>query len=254
MQTRRDFLTGSASGLGLVALASLLKDDNLLAAPGAHFTPKARSGIFIFLIGGVSQIELLDPKPQLNRLAGQPIPESFRQGVRLGQTNFKAPLMASPFRFRRYGRCGMELSEMLPHIGSCADDITRIWWDVRPHPRYGTFEVRMPDQPTRLEATAALAGLVHALVSRNADREGPADRGAYAENRWAAMRFGRDARLIHPDGRRLVSVSELLDELAELLGDEAAEPVRQLDQAGEQLELGRAEGLDAVCRRLVELT
>lgn len=125
-QARRDFLTGSASGLGLAALASLLNDDHLLAAPGAHFTPKAKSGIFIFLIGGVSQIELLDPKPELTRLAGQPIPESFRQGIRLGQTTFKAPLMASPFKFRRYGQCGMELSEMLPHIGSCADDLTLI--------------------------------------------------------------------------------------------------------------------------------
>jgi glutamate---cysteine ligase / carboxylate-amine ligase len=134
-----------------------------------------------------------------------------------------------------------------------ADEYTRIWWDVRPHPRFGTLEVRMPDQPIRLEATAALAAFVHALV-RTGDRGARADRGAYAENRWAALRFGRAARLIHPDGTRLASVPELLDELAGRLGEGVVDPVRELDQAGEQLELGRSQGLDALGRRLVELT
>jgi carboxylate-amine ligase len=134
-----------------------------------------------------------------------------------------------------------------------ADEYTRIWWDVRPHPRFGTLEVRMPDQPTRLEDTSALAGLVHALV-RSSKAGSAADRGAYAENRWAAFRFGREARLIHPDGTRLAAVPELLDELAGRLGAAAVDPVRKLDQAGEQLRLGRNGGLDAVCRYLVALT
>jgi glutamate---cysteine ligase / carboxylate-amine ligase len=134
-----------------------------------------------------------------------------------------------------------------------ADEYTRIWWDVRPHPRFGTLEVRMPDQPTRLEDTAALAGLVHALV-RSSEAGPAADRGAYAENRWAAFRFGREARLIHPDGTRLATVPELLDELAGHLGAAAVDPVRELDQAAEQLKLGRARGLGSLCERLVELT
>jgi carboxylate-amine ligase len=134
-----------------------------------------------------------------------------------------------------------------------ADEYTRIWWDARPHPRFGTLEVRMPDQPTRLEDTRALAELVHALV-RSAERNGPADRGIYQENRWAAQRFGREARLIHSTGDRVASAAELLDELGERIGMEMVEGVRNLDQAGQQLELGRAEGLTAVCRRLVELT
>jgi glutamate---cysteine ligase / carboxylate-amine ligase len=133
-----------------------------------------------------------------------------------------------------------------------ADEYTRIWWDVRPHPRFGTLEVRMPDQPTRVESTAALAALVHALVV-SSEAGAPADRGAYVENRWAASRFGREARLIHPDGKRLVAVPELVDELAERLGTETTS-LRELDQAGEQLELGRARGLRALCERLVALT
>ena len=143
-------------------------------------------------------------------------------------------------------------AERLLSLG-LADEYTRIWWDIRPHPRFGTLEVRMPDQPTSLDATAALAGLVYALV-RSADAGPPADRGVYAENRWAASRFGRAAEFIHPDGERLVTVPALLDELADRLGAAVIEPLRDLDQAGEQLELGRREGLDAVCRRLVALT
>jgi gamma-glutamyl:cysteine ligase YbdK (ATP-grasp superfamily) len=111
----------------------------------------------------------------------------------------------------------------------------------------------MPDQPTRLQDTTALAGLVHALVRSSA--AGPAaDRGAYSENRWAAFRFGREARLIHPDGTRLLAVPELLDELAGRVGAAAVDPVRELDQSGEQLKLGRASGLGSLGERLVELT
>jgi glutamate---cysteine ligase / carboxylate-amine ligase len=134
-----------------------------------------------------------------------------------------------------------------------ADEYTRIWWDVRPHPRFGTLEVRMPDQPTRLQDTAALAGLVHALV-RSAEPGPTADRGAYAENRWAGFRFGREARLIHPDGTRLATVPELLDELAKLVGATTVDRVRELDQSGDQLELGRTSGLGSLCERLVSLT
>jgi carboxylate-amine ligase len=134
-----------------------------------------------------------------------------------------------------------------------ADEYNRIWWDIRPHPRFGTLEVRMPDQPTTLAATAALAGLVHALVA--AAEPGPvADRGAYAENRWAALRFGCEAGLIHPDGDRLATVPELLDDLAARVGGEVVDPARELDQAGAQLALGRAYGLRALGEQLVALT
>ncbi|MCC2669367.1 MAG: hypothetical protein K0Q72_1838 [Armatimonadetes bacterium] len=136
---RRRFLTSSQSGLGLLALSSLLQQDGLLAAPAAsagrtdplapkapHFAPRAKRCLFIFLIGGTSQMDMWDPKPELNRLHGQKIPDSFREGVRLGQTSYDAPLMGCPFGFRRYGRSGMEMSELLPHLGAHADDLTLI--------------------------------------------------------------------------------------------------------------------------------
>jgi uncharacterized protein (DUF1501 family) len=132
--TRREFFTSARGGLGLLALASLLQEDGA-AAPAAgnplepkapHFPPRAKNCIFIFLVGGTSQLELFDPKPDLARLHGQPIPASFREGIRLGQTTFDAPVMGHPFGFRRYGKCGMELSELLPQIGACADNLTLI--------------------------------------------------------------------------------------------------------------------------------
>ncbi|MGH3006173.1 MAG: carboxylate-amine ligase [Gaiellaceae bacterium] len=144
-------------------------------------------------------------------------------------------------------------AELLVELG-LADEITRIWWDVRPHPRFGTLEVRMPDQPTRLEVTTALATLVQALVAR-APALPAADRGLYAQNRWAALRFGAAAQLVHPEGERLVSVGDLLGELNERLAlDNELEPLAGLDGAGAQLELGRRDGLRSLCEHLVALT
>lgn len=135
MLSRRAFFTGAAHSVRVAALASLLQNDAARAnAPTLdpqqprppHFPGPARNCIFIYLLGGTSQIELFDPKPTLNRLDGQRIPDSFREGIRLGQTNWNAPLLGNRFRFRRYGQCGMEMSELLPHIGSCADDLCLI--------------------------------------------------------------------------------------------------------------------------------
>jgi glutamate---cysteine ligase / carboxylate-amine ligase len=146
-------------------------------------------------------------------------------------------------------------AERLVELG-LADEITRIWWDVRPHPRYGTLELRMPDQPTRLETTVAFTTLLRALVA-GAEPGSPADRGVFAQNRWAALRFGAEAKLVHPDGDRLASVPELLEELLGRLGLEGNGRVRalgEIDQAADQLELGRRDGLRPLAEHLVALT
>lgn len=134
-QTRRRFFTSTAGGAGLAALAGMLRDDGLLAAnsdvaanslrPRApHFPCRAQRCIFVFLAGGTSHLDLFDPKPKLKELDGQPIPESFLKGIRFSFVKpTQSKLMGSRFAFRRYGECGMELSELLPHIGTCADDI-----------------------------------------------------------------------------------------------------------------------------------
>jgi carboxylate-amine ligase len=161
------------------------------------------------------------------------------------------PRSGAPPSFTSYSDWEV-FAERLLRLG-LADDYTRLWWDARPHPRFGTLEIRMPDQPTGLAATEAVASFVHALVV-SAEGGRPADRGVYVENRWAASRFGREARLIHPDGSRLATVPDLLSEFAGRLGRDVVDPLQNLDQAGEQLEVGRSQGLEALCRRLVELT
>jgi carboxylate-amine ligase len=169
------------------------------------------------------------------------------------------PRSGAPPVFGSYGDWEA-FAERLVALG-LADQYTRIWWDVRPHPRFGTLEIRMPDQPTSPDATAAFAALIQALVAA-ADGGEPADRGIYAQNRWAALRFGPGAELIHPDEPRLVGVDELLAELFEhvwptaerLGGANFLTPLVGLAQADEQLALARRDGLRALCERLVALT
>ena len=127
---RRHFFTSSASGIGALALSSLLGDDGVLAAQsgsertGPHFAPRAKRCIFIFLAGAPSQLDLLDPKPELVKRDGQMLPASVSDGVRLAFTDAsKAKLKGSPRTFVRHGECGTEFSDRLPHIGRSADDI-----------------------------------------------------------------------------------------------------------------------------------
>jgi len=126
-------------------------------------------------------------------------------------------------------------------------DYTRIWWDVRPHPRLGTLEIRVADQPTSLARTAlvtsALVSLVRGALPREAD---PARRGDYMQNRWAASRFGLDAELVHPDGTRVATAREVA---RELLGAEPPEP-----EALRQLEVAASGGQQAVAADLVART
>jgi hypothetical protein len=132
VQTRRNFLATSASGLGALAVASLLKGDGVLADGPAdplrprppHFAPKARQCILIYLEGAPSQIDLFDPKPRLADLHGQPLPESYWRNVRFAFTQpATAKILGCPRRFRKHGQCGMDLSDLLPRLGTCADDI-----------------------------------------------------------------------------------------------------------------------------------
>jgi hypothetical protein len=140
---RRRFLTSAASGLGGAALLSLLDGDRLLAAAAPegggiatrgirttrapHFPPRAKRCIFIFLAGGTSQVELFDPKPKLDELSGRMLPESFFAREKFFSIKRdRSLIMGSRFGFRRYGQSGMAMSELLPHIGSCADDIALI--------------------------------------------------------------------------------------------------------------------------------
>src|SRR6516165_9535567 len=123
--SRREALAALGGGFGGLVLASLLKAD----APHAHdirprqphFEPKARAVIQLFMHGGPSHLDLLDPKPMLDRYDGQAPPAEVADDERI-----TGNLLKSPFRFRPYGQSGVEFSEVLPHIARHADRIAVI--------------------------------------------------------------------------------------------------------------------------------
>ena len=163
------------------------------------------------------------------------------------------PRSGAPPAFRDLGEW-VAFVDRLVRLG-LIPDYTMLWWDIRPHPRFGTLEVRMPDQPTSLARAANLVRLVHALCVAAAEGDArpydPPARALYQQNRWAALRAGLDAELVHPDGDRLASARELAAELAEFVGV-GVDTTRT--EAEEQLEIGRAEGLEALTAALVERT
>ena len=120
----------SCGGIGGVALSNLLGLEGLLGDSGetgtlrTHHKPRAKNCIYIYLEGGPSQMDLYDPKPMLNQLDGQSLPESMLKNMRFAfLAKESARIMGTPRTFSRHGQCGMELSDLLPHIGSIADDI-----------------------------------------------------------------------------------------------------------------------------------
>jgi hypothetical protein len=130
--TRRRFLRQCATGMGSLALASLL-DDKLMAAEtrrlpgvptvGPHFAPKAKNIIYLFQSGGPSHLDLFDPKPELSKRSGQQVPEELVKNIRLAQIGKNASLLGSPYKFARHGKSGVWLSELLPHMRSIVDDV-----------------------------------------------------------------------------------------------------------------------------------
>jgi len=129
--SRRHFLGASALGIGALAFGEITasakpaqSSSPLLAAP--HFPAKAKRVIYLFQSGGPSHFETLDPKPKLRELHGQPLPESVRAGQRLtGMSGYQAvlPIAGSFTGFKKHGRAGIELSDILPHTAKIVDDI-----------------------------------------------------------------------------------------------------------------------------------
>src|SRR5262245_30462517 len=132
--TRRHFFGRFGLGIGTAALASLLNEngfaqsgDQKMGSPGLpHFAPKAKRVIYLFQAGGPSQLDLFDAKPNLEKLRGQNLPDSVRNGQRLTgmtayQTNF--PTAPSIYKFAQHGKSGAWVSELMPHTAKIVDEI-----------------------------------------------------------------------------------------------------------------------------------
>ena len=179
-------------------------------------------------------------------LAGE---ETGMMSVRAEVLGF-LPRAGAPPHVRSYAEWEAFVDRMV--ATGLARTYTSFWWDVRLHPQFGTLEIRAPDQPTSLERTRDFVRLLHELCAWALEAPprpyDPAERGIYEQNRWAASRFGPHGKLIHPDRAEALTVPELLKEL----------PVAAAGFDGEscegdrQLEVGRADGLRAVCADLVE--
>ncbi|MCP4945596.1 MAG: DUF1501 domain-containing protein [Planctomycetaceae bacterium] len=120
MFTRRELLSRAGGGMGMLALSSLLRDNNAVSSPVVHQpTQKAKSVIWLFMNGGPSGIDLFDPKPLLTKLDGKPFPGKLK-------TLFPYPgnIMKSPFEFTQHGETGHHVSSVFPHLAKHVDDLT----------------------------------------------------------------------------------------------------------------------------------
>ena len=128
LTTRRDFLAKAGAGFGALALSHLLQDAGFassLAAKNPQFPARAKSVIFLFMEGGPSHIDSFDPKPKLNELSGQRIPDSFGNVI-TAMGEYKSPLLASKRQWKQHGKSGLWISDWLPHLSECADDLAVI--------------------------------------------------------------------------------------------------------------------------------
>ncbi|WP_166830885.1 DUF1501 domain-containing protein [Thalassoroseus pseudoceratinae] len=135
--SRREFLLKGGTGFGSIALAHLLQSEQASASTSpyapkqTHFQPTAKNVIFLFMEGGPSQMDTFDPKPKLNELAGQQLPDSFGEVITpMGEYN--APLLGSKRKWKQHGESGTWVSDWLPETAKCVDDIAVIrscWTD-----------------------------------------------------------------------------------------------------------------------------
>ena len=131
--TRREMLARCGMGMGTLALGSLLGGGmtnparaqsgggtiNPLAVKASQFAPRAKRVIHLFMNGGPSHVDTFDPKPKLAEYNGQPLPFEMPKLVRTKTGN----LLQSPWKFAKHGQSGLDVSELFPHVASCADDL-----------------------------------------------------------------------------------------------------------------------------------
>ena len=126
--SRRKMLQRFANGFGMLGLAPLLSSEllanptssaNPLALKTPHFAPRCKRIIFLFMSGGPSHVDMFDPKPKLDEYNGKPLPFEQPKLVRTKTVN----VLRSPWQFKKYGQCGTEVSELLPNIATCVDDL-----------------------------------------------------------------------------------------------------------------------------------
>jgi glutamate---cysteine ligase / carboxylate-amine ligase len=225
------------------------------AGPTAHRQGVSGLHVHVGMPDGETCLRVLESiLPWLPLMLALSANSPWFEGKRTGMMSTRAEILGllprhgAPPAFETWAQWE-ELVGRLVRAG-VVDNYNAIHWDIRPHPSYGTLEVRMPDQPTSLDVTIRFVELVHSLCrwALAAEPSEPLSRVVYDQNRWAASRFGPRAELIHPMEDRTASVPELYAELVHLTGsDPGFDPATCEGDA--QLDGARPE---VVCAHLVE--
>ncbi len=176
--SRRQMLRRFASGFGMLGLSGMLANDfargalasdvNPLAPRLPMFPPKAKRVIFLFMSGGPSHVDLFDPKPRLARDNGQPLPFEKPKLERTRTGN----LLGSPWSFQKHGDAGIEMSELLPYLGSCADDLCVIRSMVADNINHNGACLQMNTGEQAFSRPSMGSWLLYGLGSENQDLPG----------------------------------------------------------------------------------
>jgi hypothetical protein len=166
-------LTGCATGFGMLGLADLLAQDAAaatgpLAVRPSHYAPRAKRVIFLFMSGGPSHVDLFDPKPKLAEMNGQPLPFDMPKLERTRTGN----LLASPWKFAKHGGGGVEISELFPHLATCADDLCVIRSMVADNINHNGACLQMNTGEQAFSRPSLGSWLLYGLGSENQDLPG----------------------------------------------------------------------------------
>lgn len=240
--SRRTFLKQSFAGLGGIALSKLAGADLpfLQSQGGLHFPAKAKRVVHLCMAGGPSHLESFDPKPVLDKLNGQPFPESFTAGQQLAQLQGAKLIARGSFtKFKPWGSCGTEISELFPHIGSIADDIcvvrSMVTEQINHDPAHafmnsGSILKGRPSMGSWLlyglgAETQNLPGYV-VMVSRGADADQPISArqwsAGFLPSKFQGVQFQSTGNAVHyvgnPDGICQSTQRQVIDEIARMNG------------------------------------
>src|SRR6266545_4933317 len=177
--TRREALCRMGSGFGMMAFAGLVGESLARAQAGSsagspkwpkggiHHAARAKHVIFLFMNGGLSQVDSFDPKPMLDKYHGQPLP-----GGAIATERKTGALMRSPFAFKKYGQSGMDVSELFPNVGACADDICFIRSVYTDIPNHEPSMLMMNTGHTQVGRPSLGSWLTYGLGSENQNLPG----------------------------------------------------------------------------------
>jgi hypothetical protein len=171
MMTRRDMLQQTSLGFGSLALASMLQEahaEDPLAPKRAHYQPRAKRVIFLFMKGGPSHMDTFEYKPLLQRDHGKPLPFD-KPRVTFADTG---NLLASPWKFKQHGQCGHHVSELFPHVARHVDDICFLQGCHGTNPAHGGALLKLHTGASNFVRPSMGSWVNYGLGSENANLPG----------------------------------------------------------------------------------